>query len=242
MASASEVWSLDQGFIFHQEILHFQEEGRSEVPGGGAISPPGPDSTWSDSELSLSRIDNKLAQFEAKIAKENDDRCAKMEQNFANMLEDCKERILQSFVEKTSATEERHSQILHKLLIAAERSEEAFKDIHKKIDQHLSSNSEIISTTEKTVTSIKKQEKDILHRLDSINDEVKKVRDDQKADKKTVHDILHNSKRGRDDQVDGFKKLGALMEKMIIKRERSRSASHESAKRARGTSREASKN
>ena len=90
------------------------------------------------------------------------------------------------------------------------------------------------------MTSIKKQEKDILHRLDSINDEVKKVRDDQKADKKTVHDILHNSKRGRDDQVDGFKKLGVLMEK-IIKRERSRSASHESAKRARGTSREASK-
>merc|ERR1711911_577312 len=93
----------------------------------------------------------------------------------------------------------------------------------------------------RTVSSIKKQEKDILHRLDSINDEVKKVRDDQKADKKTIQEILHNSKRGRDDQVDGFKKLGVLMEKMI-KRERSRSASHESAKRGRGNSREASLN
>ena len=227
-------------------MLNFQEEGRSGVPGGGAISPPGPDSTWTDSELSLSRIDNKLAQFEAKIAKENDDRCAKMEQNFANMLEDCKERILQTFIEKTSATEERHSQILQKLLLASERNEEAFKDIHKKIDQQLSSHSETISTTERTVNSIKKQEKDILHRLDSINDEVKKVRDDQKADKKTIQEILHiskdtlhNSKRSRDDQVDGFKKLGVLMEKMI-KRERSRSASHESAKRGRGNSREGS--
>lgn len=216
-----------------------QEEGRSGVPGGGAISPPGPDSTWTDSELSLSRIDNKLAQFEAKIAKENDDRCAKMEQNFANMLEDCKERILQTFIEKTSASEERNSQILQNLLLASERNEEAFKDIQKRMDQQLSSHSETIIMTDKTVNSIKKQEKDILHRLDSINDEVKKVRDDQKADKKTILDILHNSKRGRDDQIDGFKKLGVLMEKMV-KRERSRSASHESAKRGRGNSREAS--
>ena len=84
-----------------------------------------------DSEVS--RIDNKLAQFEAKISKENDDRCAKMEQNFANMLEDFHERILQSYAVKIGATEEKHSHLLQKLLLASEKNEEAFKEIHKKI-------------------------------------------------------------------------------------------------------------
>ena len=188
-----------------------------------------------DSEVS--RIDNKLAQFEAKISKENDDRCAKMEQNFANMLEDFHERILQSYAVKIGATEEKHSHLLQKLLLASEKNEEAFKEIHKKIDHQISNNLEMINKSEKTINSIKKQEKDILYALD----EIKKIRDDQKADKKTHHEVLHNSKRMRDDQTEGFKRILAVMEAMkSTKRERSRSASQESGRRGRGTSREAS--
>ena len=61
--------------------MHLQE-GRA---GGGSSSPLGPDSTWTDSEMTGHKMEARFAQMEARILKEQDEKFNKMLEAIMNI-------------------------------------------------------------------------------------------------------------------------------------------------------------
>ena len=123
-------------------------------------------------------------------------------------------------------------------------------EANKLIDQ-------IVPNIEKIRSDVKRIEKEVDKegRLGKVYNEVSKIREDQKDDRKIYHDLLHNIKRSREEQNDRFKKIEMSLHdlKKTPRRDRSRSESSDRNKnrssrsrsrgkrdKARATSRETS--
>ena len=199
-------------------------------------------------------MEARLAALEARLAKEYEERSAKLARDQEERLAGLEQRLVAALdthqagaVVKSDQT----YQLMEKFVPILENSVNLSKtldEMKSKLDMLLGGENEanklidsIVPNVEKTKSDMKKMEKEIFHRMDKIHDEVKKIRDDQKLDQTTFKDVLHHIKRTRDEQGDRFKRIECKLDEAKFasasKRERSRSESSEHGSRARHASR-----
>lgn len=182
------------------------QEGRS---GGGVGSPLGPDSTWSDSEMSGQKMEARFAQMEARILKNQDEKLEKIIEAIGSI----KAAPVTARSNETSMTMNENTENLIKIMT----------EMKVKVDLLLGGENEanklidsIASNVDKTSKDLKNVEKHLVHKMEKIDIEVKKLREDHK-DKKLedlLKDVNHSAKRTRDETHEKFRDIKAKLDEM----------------------------
>ena len=195
--------------------MHLQE-GRA---GGGSSSPLGPDSTWTDSEMTGHKMEARFAQMEARILKEQDEKFNKMLEAIMNIPQkpapdasDANEKMLN---ENTENLIKLMTELKGKvdLLLGGEN------EANKLIDS-------IVPNVDKISKDVKSTEKHLLHKIDKIEEGMRK-------DYKKLEEVNHHIKKNREETNDKLREIKNKLEGVAKaggspgKRGRTRSTSSE---------------
>ena len=188
--------------------------------GGGASSPLGPDSTWSDSEMTGHKMEARFAQMEARILKEQDEKFNKMMEAIGN--------ISQKTASVSPVSETESSENLMKVLAELKDRMDLLQGGEKGANK-------LLDSVDRTSRDVKSLEKHLSHKIDKVETELKKLRDDHREKKfeDLLRDVSHSAKRTREESNDKLRDIKMKLEELMkaavspAKRGRSRSESCE---------------
>ena len=177
------------------------------------------------------KMEARIAQMEARILKEQDER-------FNKMLE-----AITSIPRKV--TSDSDSGDGKKISESTESLIKLMTEMKEKVDLLLGGENEanklidsIVPNVDKISRDLKSTEKHLLHKIDRIESEIKKLREDKKVED-LLKDVNHSAKRTREETNDKFRDIKSKMEEIMKtaaspgKKCRSRSLSSDHGKRDR---------
>ena len=178
-------------------------------------------------------MEARFAQMEARILKEQDDKFNKMMEAIGNISQ---KTASVSPVNQTDSSENVMT-LLGDLKDKIDRLLGGEKEANLKLVDSIGPN------VERTGRDIKSMEKHLLYKIDKVEIELKKLRDDHREKKfeDLLKDVNHSAKRTRDETNDKFRDIKVKLEELMkaavspVKRGRSRSESCEAGRNRHGS-------
>ena len=172
------------------------------------------------------KMEARFAQMEARLLKEQDEKFNKMMEAIGN--------IQQKSASVSPASETESSENLMKVMAELKDRMDLLQGGEKEANKLLDS---ILPNVDKTSRDVKH----LLHKIDKVETELKRVRDDHREKKfeDLLRDVNHSAKRTRDETNDKFRDIKVKLEELMkaavspVKRGRSRSESCEPGQRNR---------